>query len=150
MIVLVDMDEVLCDFKRGVREGALEAANPMEEKWPQSKMGFFAYLHPIPGAIEAMKLLQEKHDVWICSRPSYENIFCYTEKAIWIRKHLGLHMQKKLILMPNKSMCIGDVLIDDSVKDGQLLFKGRLIRFGSENYPTWESVLNELYYTDLQ
>jgi len=146
MKILVDMDGVLCDFKKGVREGILSATNHNEELFPQSRIGFFAYLPPIEGAIEAMKLMQEKHEMYICSRPSFPNVNCYTEKAVWIRKHLGYEMQKKLMLMPDKSMALGDVLIDDMTADGQLNFTGQFVHFGTELWPDWNAVLQNFYY----
>jgi putative heme-binding domain-containing protein len=41
------------------------------------------------GAIEGVKTLQTKYDVWILTRPSIKNTNCYTEKAEWIKKYLG-------------------------------------------------------------
>lgn len=139
--ILVDMDGVLCNYKKALKDGLLAAVNPNEEKYPQSRIGFFSYLEPMPVALESMEKLQREHDVWICSRPSFPNLNCYTEKAIWVRKHLGYEMQKKLMLVPNKSMVIGDFLIDDSLKDGQSEFRGELLHFGSDLYPNWPEVL---------
>lgn len=138
------MDGVLCDFRKGILDNILAPVNITEEKFPQSKLGFFILLEPINGAIEAVNKLQEKYDVWILTRPSFYNLHCYTEKAIWIRKHLGYEMQKKLILSGDKSLLIGDYLIDDTDKDGQDKFVGKLMLFGSERYPNWEKVLQEL------
>lgn len=140
------MDGVLADYKKALQDGLLAAENLNEKKYPQSRIGFFTFLSPIDGAIEAMKLLQEKHDMYICSRPSFPNINCYTEKAIWIRKYLGYEMQKKLMLVPDKSMVIGDVLIDDMTSDGQLNFTGEFVHFGTDSYPNWDTVLQKFYY----
>lgn len=143
-IVYVDMDNTICDFRKGVMDNILAPANANEEEFPQSKLGFFILLEPIKGAIEAVNKLQEKYDVCIATRPSFPNVGCYTEKAIWIRKHLGYEMQKKLYLAPDKSRLIGDYLIDDQTSDGQDKFTGKLMQFGSEKYPNWEAVLQEL------
>lgn len=142
--VYVDMDGTIVDFRKGVTNNILAPANKTESDFPQSRLGFFILLEPIECAIEAMGRLQEKYDVWILSRPSFYNLHCYTEKAIWVRKHLGYEMQKKLILAGNKSFLIGDYLIDDTDMDGQDKFAGKLMLFGSEKYPNWESVLTEL------
>lgn len=141
--IFVDMDGVLCDFRKGLVDNILPTANSMEKEFPQSRLGFFILLEPIEGAIDAINKLKEKYDVWILSRPSFPNMNCYTEKAIWIRKHLGYEMQKKLILAGDKSLLIGDYLIDDTNKDGQERFTGELILFGSEIYPSWKEVLKE-------
>jgi 5'-nucleotidase len=142
--VYVDMDGVLCDFRKGIVDNIVAPANINEEKFPQSKLGFFILLDPIDGAIEGINRLRTKYDVWILTRPSFYNLHCYTEKAIWVRKHLGYEMQKKLILSGDKSLLIGDYLIDDTDKDGQDKFVGKLMLFGSERYPNWEIILQEL------
>jgi 5'-nucleotidase len=139
-----DMDQVLCDFKKGIQNKFLNPINQIEKEFPQSRLGFFITLEPIPGAIAAVNLLQKHFDVWILSRPSFFNLNCYTEKAIWIRNHLGFEMQKKLILCGDKSICKGDYLIDDMTADGQDKFEGEFILFGSEKFPDWFSVLKHL------
>jgi 5'-nucleotidase len=136
-IVYVDMDDTLCDFMGAFRRDA--TANPAIG-FPQSRYRFFAELDPIEGAIESYRKLEEKYDVYILSSPSVTNLMCYTEKAEWIRKHLGFKTQEKLILCRNKSLLMGDYLIDDLHHN----FKGELIRIYSPKYPNWESVLNYL------
>lgn len=141
--IFIDLDGVCCDYRKGVMDNILPPANSNEENFPQSRLGFFILLEPIEGAIEAVNKLQEKYDVWILTRPSFPNLNCYTEKAIWVRKHLGYEMQKKLILAGDKSFLIGDYLIDDMTTDGQDKFTGELILFGSKLYPTWKEVLKK-------
>lgn len=141
--VYIDMDGVLCDFKGAVRENLLKAANEKEENFPQSRQGFFILLKPIEGAIEAVSLLRKHYDVYILTRPSFYNLHCYTEKAIWVRMHLGYEMQKRLMIVPNKSFVEGDYLIDDMLVDGQSEFKGKLLHFGHE-YPSWKECMAEL------
>lgn len=142
--IYVDMDRTLCDYDKGIVEFRKKAFLPSEEKHPQSKLGFFMMLEPIPGAIEAMIELQKKYEVWILSRPSFFNMHSYTEKAVWVRNHLGFEMQKKMILCGDKSLLIGDYLIDDMTADGQTEFKGEFIHFGTERYPDWKAVLKQL------
>ena len=137
------MDDVLCNFKKGVKDKILTPTLSEETfpHFPQSMVGFFILLEPIEGAINAIKTLEKNYDVWILTRPSFLNIHCYTEKAVWIKKYLGYEMQKKLILCGDKSLVKGDYLIDDSIKDGQDRFEGKLIRFGSNDFPTWKEVM---------
>jgi 5'-nucleotidase len=139
-IVYVDMDDTLCDW-RGAYDKALQLYP--EQKYPQSSMDFFRKLKPLPGAIEGFLKLEEKgYDVWILTRPSYQNPFCYTEKRLWVEDHLGLEWTKKLILCPDKSLVKGDYLIDDYPWPG---FEGKQILFGSEEFPTWKKVHLELF-----
>ena len=150
MRIFVDLDGVLCDIKSAYREVLEGPLNELEKQFPQSRIGLFANLKPMDGAIEAMKILQENHDVWILSRPSYKNINCYSEKAEWVLNNLGYEMQKKMILCGNKSLIKGNhnglhnVLIDDMTMDRQIEFDGIFIHFGTEKFPDWNAVLIEI------
>ena len=136
--VYIDMDDTICDFMGPFRSGDFKL------KYPQSKVGFFLDLQPLEFAIEGVKLLQEKYDVWILTRPSIKNTHCYTEKAEWIKKYFGEAMLEKLILCPNKSLVKGDYLIDDDIKHGQKEFEGEHIQFGTSNFPNWKSIIKYL------
>lgn len=120
------MDDTIFDFK-----GEFERRKH-EHEFPQSKYGFFLNLKPLPDAISSVKRLMEDHDVWFATRPSFYNPMSYTEKRVCIENHFGFDAVSKLILIPDKSLLKGDVLIDDSISDGQLEFEGTLIRFGSD------------------
>ena len=140
-IVYVDMDGTICDF-----EGAFHrdlAENPAI-KFPQSQHRFWVNLKPIPGALEAYKKLEEKYDVYILTSPSTRNVLCYTEKAEWIREHLGFEALKKLIISKNKSLMMGKYLIDDRAVNGAENFKGELLLIHSEKFPDWNSVLEKI------
>ena len=137
MIVHVDMDDCLCKYKEAYINAYI--SNPSIE-YPQSVPGFFLSLEPLPGAIEAVKWLEQHHEVYITTRPSYLNVHCYSEKREWVEKYFGLHTCKNLTFAPNKGLIIGDVLIDDFHWER---FTGRQILFGSNEFPNWEAVLNE-------
>jgi 5'-nucleotidase len=141
--VFVDMDGVLCDFKGSYLQWKKD--HP-EIEYPQSQFGFFSNLTPIPGSIEGFKKLQKHFDVYILTRPSIYNLMCYTEKADWVKRHLGFHVLENLITMCDKSLVKGEgaFLIDDTVQAGQLDFEGQFIHFGSEQFKNWEAVLNFL------
>lgn len=133
------MDGVLCDFYGAARKAIMETP---EQKYPQSKWGFFLKLEEIPNAIKSVKELSKKHDVWILTRPSFRNVNCYTEKAQWVWDHLGFEFLEKTIFSPDKSIVIGDYLIDDQNNANQDKFGGKWIKFGSEEFPDWVSVIN--------
>lgn len=141
--LFIDMDGVLCDYLGAFQK---ELKSNRHQKFPQSRWGFFLNLEPMPGAIEAVNLLQQNYDVWILSRPSVQNISCYSEKAYWVKNHLGFEMQEKLILCTNKSLLKGDYLIDDTTDHGQLDFEGKLLHYGSEQFPDWSKVTQ--YFKD--
>jgi len=138
-----DMDEVLCDYK-GMYKQVSELYPDLT--YPQSTIGFFLKLEPINGSIEAFNKLKKcgKYECYILTRPSVKNTHCYTEKAEWIKKHLGEDVLDNMMLACDKSLVKGDYLIDDSITDGQMDFEGFHIHFGTDKFPDWDSVLNYL------
>jgi len=144
MIVYVDMDDVLCDF---TTKSKIERELDPEIIYPQSQYGFFSSLSPLSGAIDAVKALlnSNKYDPYILTAPSVLNPLCYTEKRVWVEKHLGMEMVKRLVISPNKSLLKGDFLIDDhSTGCFQNKFEGELIHFGTSKFPDWKTVRNYL------
>lgn len=139
--VMIDMDGVLANFYKAAKQALIDNPN---QKYPQSQWGFFLKLEEIPRAIESVKLLQTKYDVWILTRPSFRNVNCFTEKAQWIWDKFGYEMVPKIIMAGDKSMIKGDYLIDDMDNAGQAAFEGEWIHFGSEKFRNWESVVEYL------
>jgi 5'(3')-deoxyribonucleotidase len=140
-IVLIDLDGVLCDFESRKRE--LEAQGFKGSsifKHPHA----YKDLAPMPKAIEAWNLLQEKYETYILSTPAWSNPDSWAEKRIWVENYLGKTAHKKLILSHNKGLVIGDYLIDDRTANGVGDFKGEHIHFGTEEYPDWDAVLKKL------
>ena len=139
--IYVDMDGVLCDFFKASVQAKFD--NPLQ-RYPQAQWGFFLKLEEIPDAIESFRILEEKYDVWILTRPSFENVNCYTEKAQWVWDHLGFDVLKKTIMCGDKSLLKGDYLIDDMNTDKQSEFEGEWIEFGSNKFPNWKTVVDYL------
>ena len=135
------MDDVLCEYKKAYYEKMEE--NP-GIKYPQSQYGFFRDLKPLAGGIEAVKKLSSYEDteIYIVTAPSLKNPLSYSEKREWVEKNLGMNMVERLIISPNKGLNKGDYLIDDNDRGkGQENFEGKLIKFGSNEFPDWISVL---------
>ncbi len=75
--------------------------------------GFFEDLPALPGAIAALKMLQEDgHEVVICSATDIPE--AAKGKMIWVRKYLPFLPKENLILTHGKYHVRGDILIDDS------------------------------------
>lgn len=139
---MFDMDGVLCNYLQRWKEVSQRFP---DLDYPQSQIGFFSRLDPIDGALAAVKKIKDYgYQCYILTRPSIKNIHCYTEKAEWIREYLGEDMVENLIIACDKSLVIGDYLIDDVDIHGQDKFSGEHIHFGTEQFPDWESVVNYL------
>ncbi|MGB0838833.1 MAG: 5' nucleotidase, NT5C type [Chitinophagales bacterium] len=136
--VYVDMDNVLCDYTGHLNY--LRQQDPTV-KYPQIHYGFFSALKPMKGAVEAFKTLSFAYETYILTSPSYRNAFCYTEKRVWVEQYFDLETCKRLIISPNKSLLLGDYLIDDNI---HLDFQGEHVHFGTPRYPDWASVLDYL------
>lgn len=142
-IVFVDMDNVLVDFRSGlakVEPATIEKYKENVDEIP----GLFSYMDPMPGAIDAVHELSEKYDLYILSTAPWNNPIAWAEKRIWVGRYLDDLFHKRLIISHCKHLCVGDFLIDDREQNGAGQFKGELIKFGSEQFPNWDSIVNYL------
>ena len=93
-------------------------------------------------AIEAVKELAKKYDVYVLSTSPFQNPTAWKDKIEWIYKYFGKDpssvLYKRLILTHHKNLNKGDILIDDRTKNGADKFEGELILFKSDKYPNWE------------
>jgi 5'-nucleotidase len=139
-ILLIDMDGVIADFyghflsiwrekypdrvyvkPEDVTAFYLETLYPAEYSQDILDIlrapGFFANLPPMPGAIEALKKLDEegKFEIYLCSTPDSDSVNhnCASEKMRWVERHLGKKWVKDVILTHDKTLVQGDFLIDD-------------------------------------
>lgn len=142
----VDMDHVLADFQKSYNLNWKK-----QQQFPQAEARFFDELDPIyshnKSNIDYIKdLIQVGHFIRIVTAPSIENINCWTGKAFWIRKYFGKEMLKKLIITYDKSLTSfsADIIIDDSILNGQSSYKNGHILYGSIKYPTMKEVYNEI------
>lgn len=143
-IVYIDMDDVLCDYSKSIRE---EKQKDPSNKFPQSLPNFFRNLEPVKGSIAAVKQLVNQRDfeVYILTAPSTKNPLSYTEKRLWIEDKFGYEMTKNLIICSHKGLLKGDVLIDDHASGrGQEYFEGKLVHFGQKEYPDWDTLLKKI------
>jgi len=158
-ILFFDMDNVLVDFKSGIAK--LDDAKKQEfgeyydsdgnkhKAHYDDVPGIFALMDPMPGAIEAVHKLAEKYDVYILSTAPWKNPTACNDKLAWVKKYFGGEKDdvfyKRLILTHHKDLCHGDFLIDDNnERNGAGKFTGKLIHFGSPEFPDWNAVLNYL------
>ncbi|MCB0481913.1 MAG: hypothetical protein KDC83_10810 [Flavobacteriales bacterium] len=139
----IDMDSVLVDFQSGIDQ--LDDATKMEYKDNKDEVpGIFSLMKPMKGAIEAFNVLAKKYDTYILSTAPWENPSAWSDKVIWVKKHLGDKAWKRLILSHHKNLNKGHYLIDDRTANGAGEFEGELIQFGVGKFENWEGVLGYL------
>jgi 5'(3')-deoxyribonucleotidase len=141
-IVYVDMDDTLVDY-RGAHHKAFQACPDM--RYPQSQYGFFVNLEPLKDAVWAYHELEQMAEVHILTAPSWMNPMSYAEKRVSAEKLFGKHAAHDMIITEDKSLLIGDVLIDNErYKNGQNQFRGRLLLFGSPEFVDWKQTIEYL------
>ena len=134
------MDNVLVDFPSAfpyVDKDLLEEHVDNKDDIP----GIFSLMEPLDGAIDAFQKLSTKFDTYILSTAPWDNPSAWSDKVVWVKKHLGEFAHKRLILSHNKDLNRGEYLIDDRLKNGAAEFKGEHIHFGREPFPDWQAVL---------
>lgn len=157
MIVLVDLDGVVADWGWGYNEwlGHYELAEfgPYESRptWNltegmdeiqkkrhanlMNQVGFYASLPVVEHAREGIAALREEgHTVYFVSTPYLSNPTCASEKLDWVRRHFGSTMQKNTILTTDKTLVMGEILIDDKP-----LITGRNL------FPSWKHLCFGMY-----
>ncbi len=154
-ILYLDMDGVLADFDGRMKELCPELYSSPEYDDYEKKSDkidelvaiaprIFETLTPMNGAIDAVNELFSLYDVYFLSTPMWAIPESFMGKRIWLEKHFGENAKKRLILTHRKDLAIGDVLVDDRLKNGAGEFKGKHIHFGKKEYPTWKETLREL------
>lgn len=143
-IIYVDLDGVMVDLEKHVE--ARHGKQGLEKIGMLTSVDKGLFLDPpaIEGAIEAIKKLAEKHEVFFLSTAPWSNPQAWMDKRIWVQRNLGKFAHKRLMLSHRKDLLMGDFLIDDRTKNGAGEFKGKHIHFGTEEFPNWAAVLEYL------
>ena len=99
-VVYVDMDDVLVDFQSGIDSLSDEEREVYKDNIDNAP-GIFSKMQPLDGAIEGYKKLTEYFDVYILSTAPWNNPSAWSDKLLWVQKHLGDIAYKRLILSSN-------------------------------------------------
>jgi 5'-nucleotidase len=142
-ILYLDMDNVLVDFPSAIPRLSPEQCSAYEGRLDEVP-GIFALMDPIPGAVAAHRELSAIFDTYILSTSPWENPSSWSDKLLWVKKHLGETAHKRLILSHHKNLNRGNFLVDDRTKNGAAEFEGKHIHFGTTEYPDWTAVMSYL------
>ena len=147
--ILVDMDGVLSDIYKQFEKYEFEASGTLiersetlgkteQEAYPNSlshviKKGFWRTIPVMPEAVESLKELNEKYEVFIVSSAmEYPNSL--TEKYYWMKEHFPFISWRQLVFCGSKEMVKADIMIDDHFKNLDF-FEERTILFSQpHNY----------------
>lgn len=144
VVVFLDMDGVLADFDAGVGKHCAQDEDPPQMFEP----GFYRNLPVIVGAKEAVQNLLQIPliDLQIATKPTTKNLHCATEKYQWVEEHFP-QLLRKMTLTHDKSLLLGDVLVDDDSK-WELGFLGEFYLFdGTKPKDSWDKAQNFIFDT---
>lgn len=131
-IVYVDMDNVLVDFQSGINQLESETLAAYEGHLDDVP-GIFSLMKPKCGAVQAIKALSEKYELYILSTAPWNNPSAWSDKLVWVKKYFGEVFYKRLILSHHKELCKGDYLNETGVRTAQLNSKGNGSNSGLRN-----------------
>ncbi|MGA2401927.1 MAG: hypothetical protein ABSG91_09490 [Syntrophobacteraceae bacterium] len=143
-ILYIDMDGVLVDFQSAIvhlQASVLQEFDGRLDEVPD----IFKWMDPVPNSIESFHELAAKFDTYVLSTALWENPSAWSDKLLWVKRHLGQPAYKRLILTHHKNLNLGDFLVDDRRNNGADRFQGELILFGSPEFPDWPSVVSYLH-----
>ena len=142
-IVYVDMDNVLVNFQSGIDQLPKNIVAKYKGRLDEIP-GIFSLMEPVTDDLKSFKRLAQRLDTYVLSTAPWENPSAWSDKLLWIKKHLGSFAYKRLILTHHKNLNVGDYLIDDRKENGADRFVGEHMLFGSERFPDWGSVMSYL------
>jgi 5'(3')-deoxyribonucleotidase len=174
-IIAIDMDNVMADIEThlincyerdfGVRvERAAMQGIPESEAFPDKKAvwnyvlspGFFRTVPVMEGAIEAVKKLTEKYEIYVVSA-AMEFPQSLIEKHDWLQEHFPFISWRNIVLCGDKSVIASDYLIDDHCKNLDFCKGVPLLFSASHNsnitkhirLNNWSEVLNYFFDKDI-
>jgi 5'(3')-deoxyribonucleotidase len=161
-ILYVDMDNVIVDFKTGIKripERVMQehiAVAGLDENGDPKDLddiaGIFSLMDPIADAVESVIDLSKLFEVYILSSSPWNNPSAWSDKLKWIHLHFGSGksnpIYKRLILSHHKNLNDGHFLVDDRIKNGAEEFGKKPgsehIHFGVSPFENWNQVSSYL------
>ena len=87
-ILYIDMDNVLVDFKSGIKRLTKAERKLFKDRFDEVP-GIFHRMEPIKNAVQSFKTLAKRFDVYILSTAPWENHTAWSDKLLWVKLHLG-------------------------------------------------------------
>jgi len=167
--LIVDMDGVIADVytqflnmeekEFGYRQTAENLIGKKENEAFRNCLiyvtsdGFFSKAPVIDGAVEALKLLNERYDLFIVSA-AMEFPKSLPEKYAWLREHFSFLSWHQFVFCGSKIVVQGDIMVDDHFKNLDY-FSGKRLLFtqphntgqderGHTRVSTWKEILDIL------
>lgn len=142
-ILYIDMDNVLVDFPTGISRISIALREQYADHLDDVP-GIFGLMDPIEDAVNAYGELSAVFDTYILSTAPWDNPSAWSDKLLWVKRHLGDFAHKRLILSHHKNLQVGHFLVDDRLKNGADRFPGEHIHFGTPKFPDWPTVVQYL------
>jgi 5'(3')-deoxyribonucleotidase len=127
LTVFLDLDGVLADFEGSLKEIVKDPPEMFVK-------GFFRNLEPHKGAKEFVDwaLKQSHFKLYIATKPSTKNLWSTIEKYKWVQEHFP-YLLKRIMLTCDKGLLLGDILVDDDIKQWGKKFKGEFFHFDKDD-----------------
>ena len=139
-IVYFDLDNTLVNFQSAIDELPLQVKESYNGEL-DNVPGIFSKMKPIDEMVQLFNKMADdtRYDVYILSTSPWDNPTAASEKVEWVKKYLP-KAYKNVILSHHKHLNVGDYLIDDRTANGAGEFGGELIQYGTEKFPTAQSI----------
>ena len=128
-IVFFDMDNVLVDYETALNAEKIKEQAPKYESVVNGMKktnyddipDIFTYSKPVKGAVEALKTLSQKFEVFIVSHASWANPLSWSNKLEWVKKYFDSDnvngtFYKRLILAQDRDVT---TMTDSYVVEGE-------------------------------
>lgn len=154
------MDNVLVDFDSALYAESIKEQLPKYESVVDGVKethyidipDIFCYIKPVEGAVEAVRTISQKYDVYIISNASWLNPIAWSDKLEWVKKYFDADsadgiFYKRLVLSQNKDVCTRkDAYLVDGHPHFSDSYTNNLIYLNKTNgdFRDWSSVVNHL------
>lgn len=123
-VIYFDMDGVLADFESGLAQVSEDIKKEYIGRYDEIP-GLFSLMPPMPGAIDAVHRINsdDRFDCYILSTAPWNNPSAWSDKLLWVQKHLDDVFHKRIIITHCKNLLKGDYLMMTEARTAQANLK---------------------------